>query len=133
MNATIELIARLHDTDRRLVSIFSRTDPDRRRELIGIRRAMIGQLWELKRHASGPDCHIDPALKQELAKRVSALWGEVALIQATWPAATIDQYASEHRAATRKTKATLDDLFVWADRNIRPRPSRSPQDLRKVS
>lgn len=132
MNATAELIARLHDTDQRLVSIFRRTDPDRRRELITVRRAMIGQLWELKRHASGPDCHIDPALKQELAKRVSALWGEVALIQVTWPAATIDQYASEHHAATRKTKATLDDFFAWASRNIYPGSS-SQQALRKVS
>lgn len=132
MNATTDMIARLHDTDRQLVSIFSRTDPDRRRELITARRAMITQLWELKRHASGPDCRIEPVLKQELVKRVTALWGEVALVQATWPAATIDQYANEHRAATRKTKATLDDLFAWASRNIRPGSS-SPQERRKVS
>ena len=133
MTGTAGMIAGLQDTHRQLGSILRRTDPDRRRELICVRRTMIQQLWQLKSHASGPECSIDSALKQELAKRVSAIWGEVALIQATWPAATLDQHAGEHYAATRKTKATFDDFFQWAEKHIIPSLNRTPGKLRNVS
>lgn len=132
MIRTAELIVGLQNTLQQLGSILKRIDRDRRRELIGVRRMIIQQLWELKRHASGPECRIDPVLKQELAKRAWAIWEEIALVQATWPAATIDQYADEHHAATRKTKAAVDEFFQWVDRHFPPATS-GMQELRKVS
>ncbi len=93
---------------------------------------MIGQLWELKRHVSGPDCRIEPVLKQELTKRVTALWREIAVVLVTWPVATIDQWGNDYRAITWKTKATVDDFFRWASENIRVGSS-SRQERRKIS
>jgi len=57
---------------------------------------------------------------------------EVALIQASWPATTLDQYASDYRLAMRKTKATIDAFLAWAGRNIPPGPA-SPREPRNVS
>lgn len=132
MMTTAQMIAGLRDTLQRLESIAKRTDPDRRRELIDARRIVIQQLWQLKSHASGPACAADPALKQELAKQVSTIWREIALIQASWPATTLDRYANDYRLAMRKTKATIDAFLAWAGRNIPPVPA-SPREPRNVS
>lgn len=132
MDATAEQIARLHDTIRRLMDVFRGTDPGRRRILTGERRLVMQQLWELKRHASGPDCRLDPAVKQDLAKRVSAILHEIAIIQATWPTVTLDQNVNEYRAATRKTKFAIEEFFRWTGRHI-PSAAHVPEGLRRVS
>lgn len=133
MNATAGMIAGLHDSCRKVESIIARRDPGRRRELIDIRRIMIGQLWALKHHAAGPECRVDPALSRELAKRISVIWADVALVQASWPASSLDQYATEHYAATRKLKAAYDDFFRWANKYIGAAPSGFPLLPDKVS
>jgi len=133
MNATAQMIAGIYDSCQKVESIIARRDPGRRRELIDIRRIMIKQLWALKHHAAGPECRIDPTLSQELAKRISVIWADQALVQASWPASSLDLYATEHYAATRKLKAAYDDFFRWTNKYIGAVPSRVARQSRKIS
>ena len=93
-----------------LAAIATRTDPERRHELIKLRRSLSDQIGALRNF--GAKAFRDPTVTDEFRSRLSLVLTTVSLHQANWPAITIDEGKESYRqsavAAAEGNRAFID-------------------------
>lgn len=105
-----------------LASIASRTDEQRKRDLIALRRdisaqiALVSQLAEPVISATG-----DTQLLQAYRTNFSRMRSIAALHQANWPAVTLGERVAEFRASSATVAEANREFIAWIRKSVSTR------------
>ncbi len=102
------------DTERSLVAIGQRADPERKFDLVQLRRRFaeqMGQVSELI--AQDAALQKRPDMAMEMHSRLSSFRFAIGQHQASWPAVRIDEDIVAYTASARGTYARSDQFWSW--------------------
>ena len=114
-SALTDCINALEATLGELNRIARRSDADRKRDLVAMRRILSERIGMLPDAATQPGAPFaDPPLSDEFQARFSKMRSAVALHQATWSVVLIDDAPDSYRASAAHATATTRDFILWA-------------------
>lgn len=113
-----QLILLEHIADR-LRAITSRTDPERKKELVGARRALMDQLSRFQEVVESTDiADRSSEFTTEFGRRLAQLRTATARFQAEWPAVIIDDDPLRYAEAAKGAGQSLRDFIAWGHQAV---------------
>lgn len=114
--ATIESeLTRLEKVQADLASIASRTDDERKRELIELRRQLSVQIAAVGRAADDFfAANTDEETARTYRSKFSRMRSAAALHQASWPAARLGEAVGEYRTSAMGVREANREFIAWA-------------------
>lgn len=114
--ATIESeLTRLEKVQADLASIASRTDDERKRELIELRRQLSAQIAVVGQSADAFfTTHADEETARTYRAKFSRMRSAAALHQASWPAARLGESVGEYRISAMGVREANREFIAWA-------------------
>lgn len=108
------------DTERSLIAIGKRTDPQRKFDLVQHRRKFAEQMGQVSQAIDG-DLALQrrPEMVMEMNSRLSAFRFAISQHQASWPAVRIDEDAVAYAESARGTYAKSDQFWNWCSEHLR--------------
>ena len=107
------------DTERNLVAISKRTDPERKVDLVQHRRKFaeqMGQVSELIDREKALQHH--PDMVMEMNGHLSAFRFAISQHQASWPAVRIDEDIAAYAESAHGTHAKADRFWDWCSEHL---------------
>lgn len=122
----IEITSALHDalqdcsdTERNLIAIGKRTDPERKFDLVQHRRKFAEQMGKVSQFID-QDAALQrrPEMVMEMNSRLSAFRFAISQHQASWPAVRIDEDVHAYAESARGTYAKSDQFWIWCSEHL---------------
>lgn len=122
----IEITSALHDalhacsdTERSLIAIGKRTDPQRKFDLVQHRLKFAKQMGQISQAIEG-DFALQrrPDMAMEMTSRLSAFRFAISQHQASWPAVRIDEDPAAYAESARGTYAKSDRFWDWCSEHL---------------
>ena len=105
---------RLEEVQKDLAVVASRTDEQRARDLIRLRRELSHQIGRLGGVAEGYFATLgDAALTQQFRTRFSTMRSRVATHQAGWPAVRLDEADESYQQSARAVREANRAFVTW--------------------
>jgi hypothetical protein len=108
LSAEIDVFAQIIDD---LAAIAKRTDPERRSELIKLRRSLSDHIGRMR--DVGSRAFTDTVLTDEFRSRLSTVLNVVSMHQANWPAVAIDEREATYRDSAAAVAASNRAFIEW--------------------
>lgn len=107
------------DTERDLIAIGRRTDPQRKFDLVQHRLRFARQMGQVSQAIDG-DFALQrrPEMAMEMTSRLSAFRFAIGQHQASWPAVRIDEDAVAYAESARGTYAKSDQFWHWCSEHL---------------
>ncbi|MBO9671306.1 MAG: hypothetical protein J7485_12390 [Sphingobium sp.] len=107
------------DTERSLIAIGKRTDPERKFDLVQHRRKFAEQMGHVSQMIDQDGAlQRRPDMVMEMNSRLSAFRFAIGQHQASWPAVRIDEDAHAYAESARGTYAKSDQFWNWCSENL---------------
>lgn len=106
-------LALLEGVQGRLATIASRTDDQRRHELIALRRELSLQIAQVGRVADAIFAATDAETAREYRTRFSRMRSAAAMHQANWPAVRLGEAVDEYRKSALAVREANRDFVAW--------------------
>lgn len=122
----IDITSALHDalqacsdTERSLIAIGKRTDPERKLDLVQHRVKFARQMGQISQAIDG-DFALQrrPEMAMEMTSRLSAFRFAIGQHQASWPAVRIDEDKIAYAESARGTYAKSDRFWDWCSEHL---------------
>jgi len=122
----IEITPALHDalqacsdTERSLIAIGRRTDPERKFDLVQHRRKFAEQMGHIGQLIDEEAAlQRRPEMAMEMTSRLSAFRFAIGQHQASWPAVRIDEDAQAYAESARGTYVKSDLFWTWCNAHL---------------
>jgi hypothetical protein len=108
LSTEIDVFAQIIDD---LAAIAKRTDPERRSELIRVRRNLSDHIGRMR--DVGSRAFADPLLADEFRSRLSSVLTVVSMHQARWPAVAIDEDEATYRTSASAAAVSNRAFIDW--------------------
>lgn len=116
MPETAEILRELTALERvqaRLATIATRTDDQRRHDLIELRRELSQQIAKVGRVADPIFASADMETAREYRARFSRMRSAAAIHQANWPAVRLGEAADAYRKSALAVREANRDFVAW--------------------
>jgi transposase len=112
-------IDRLEKVQAELAAIANRTDEERKRELIGLRRKLSEQIARVGEVAERFFSQANnPELVKEFRRNSTNMRSKAASHQANWPAIRLDEADEEYQSSARTVRDANRALVAWIRANL---------------
>jgi transposase len=112
-------IDRLEKVQAELAAIANRTDEERKRELIGLRRKLSEQIARVGEVAERFFSQANnPELVKEFRRNSTNMRSKAASHQANWPAIRLDEADEEYQRSARTVRDANRALVAWIRANL---------------
>jgi len=108
------IIVRIESIQAELKRATSRTDHERKLEVVNLRRTLAIELGRLGEAFRDSPFTADPAKAFEFRTRFSAMRSALALHQSQWPAVKLDQPTPEYFRSVESVRRTSGEFIEWA-------------------
>jgi hypothetical protein len=107
------------ETERNLVAIGNRTDPERKFDLVQHRRKFAEQMGEVSQLIEQETAlQHRPEVVMEMNGVLSAFRFAIGQHQASWPAVRIDDDAAAYAESARGTHAKAEQFWNWCSEHL---------------
>lgn len=107
------------DTERNLIAIGKRTDPQRKFDLVQHRVKFAEQMGQVSQLIDRETAlQHRPEMVMEMNGRLSAFRFAISQHQASWPAVRIDEDAAAYAESARGTYAKADQFWNWCSEHL---------------
>jgi hypothetical protein len=105
---------RLEQVQKDLAAVSSRTDPERARDLIRLRRELSQQIRRMGHVAEGYfEAKGDAQAMQQFRERFSTMRSRAATHQADWPAVRLDEADESYHQSARAVREANRAFVAW--------------------
>lgn len=102
-----------------LAAIATRTDAERKHDMIRLRKALADQIAMVGRVADEVIAAVgDAGFAREFRNRFSQMRSTTAFHQARWPAVRLDDYVEDYRESAKTVRETNRAFIAWARATI---------------